>query len=466
MPTQDFTLSYTTTQVADWVDNESGVLGIPGDLFVSDIIATNIVGVPGDLFVSELISTDVLGVPGFISPSGFTVFTIPADIIHYSQDGAIKANQIILRDNAIVRSNNAIQTWIKQSNRIEVLVCETDLNLNINNSNALIINGNSGSGLIYKLPVNATKGIAYTIVNTSSSGTIVIDSQSDLIFGDNLIPIVNEIGLNSIGSKVKLQSDGNNKWVVLNSQNTNSGILNPNFFGGLSLHLDATDASSIVIGASPDVSQWNDLSGSGNHVSQSTVADRPHTGTTINGKNTLLFDGISQHLKNSTAGGTFGGNIGDFYCVVAISGANAFKYIMTSADEGALNSFMVFGVRETNKFSVNANDTGGTQGVVTSSVTTETPYIVRCYNDGSEWFIDLNGSGVAVTLTHTVNNGNWFVDAPNRDNLLVGGMERSAGPDFFYGGQIGEIIYYDGKILNSSDSNLLTNNLKAKWGIS
>ena len=73
-------------------------------------------------------------------------------------------------------------------------------------------------------------------------------------------------------------------------------------WGGLILHLDASDPSTIEDGAGNkadeggfdpnDVATWYDKSGSSNHASQLTPADRPIlvTGGWPNGNDTLRFD--------------------------------------------------------------------------------------------------------------------------------------------------------------------------------
>lgn len=49
----------------------------------------------------------------------------------------------------------------------------------------------------------------------------------------------------------------------------------PQTISGLALWLDASDASSITLDGSSNVSQWNDKSGNGRHVTQSTALNRP-----------------------------------------------------------------------------------------------------------------------------------------------------------------------------------------------
>lgn len=66
------------------------------------------------------------------------------------------------------------------------------------------------------------------------------------------------------------------------------------------LWLDASDASTIT-SSSGNVSQWDDKSGNGYHVTQATGTAQPKTGTiTQNGLNVLDFDGTNHYLIRET----------------------------------------------------------------------------------------------------------------------------------------------------------------------
>jgi len=68
--------------------------------------------------------------------------------------------------------------------------------------------------------------------------------------------------------------------------------------------LDAADSATITLNGST-VSQWNDKSGNGRHVSQATAANQPtYTASGLNGKPVLTFDGVNDRL--STASTTLG----------------------------------------------------------------------------------------------------------------------------------------------------------------
>jgi hypothetical protein len=87
-----------------------------------------------------------------------------------------------------------------------------------------------------------------------------------------------------------------------------AGAWTPAELTGLALWLDAADSSTITLNGT-DVSQWDDKSGNGNHVSNATAATQPpYLATGWNGKPTLSFtqsgleflfkDGVSNFAAN------------------------------------------------------------------------------------------------------------------------------------------------------------------------
>tara|TARA_R110000823_G_scaffold311529_1_gene437266 strand:+ start:1208 stop:2677 length:1470 start_codon:yes stop_codon:yes gene_type:complete len=73
---------------------------------------------------------------------------------------------------------------------------------------------------------------------------------------------------------------------------------------GLKLHLDASDSSTITIATG--VSQWNDKSGQGNHVTQATGSKQPLlVNSSLNGKAVIRFNGTDEWMsRTSYTGGT------------------------------------------------------------------------------------------------------------------------------------------------------------------
>jgi hypothetical protein len=81
----------------------------------------------------------------------------------------------------------------------------------------------------------------------------------------------------------------------------NETVWNPSMIT-TALWLDAADASTVTT-VSGAVSQWNDKSGNGRNISQSTANQRPtFTSSGLNGKPTLDFDGSNDVLLNASVG--------------------------------------------------------------------------------------------------------------------------------------------------------------------
>ena len=75
---------------------------------------------------------------------------------------------------------------------------------------------------------------------------------------------------------------------------------------------DASDDNSLVY-SSNTVSQWSDKSGNNRNLLQGTIAQRPAVSADLNGKNVLLFDGISKWMVTSSMSGLSVANSSFFY---------------------------------------------------------------------------------------------------------------------------------------------------------
>ena len=70
----------------------------------------------------------------------------------------------------------------------------------------------------------------------------------------------------------------------------------PSQLSGLTLWLDASDASTITLNGS-NVAQWDDKSGNSRNASQTTAANQPiYTTNGMNGKPVISFDGFDDEL--------------------------------------------------------------------------------------------------------------------------------------------------------------------------
>lgn len=83
-----------------------------------------------------------------------------------------------------------------------------------------------------------------------------------------------------------------------------STSFSPADLSGLALWLDASDAGSLTLDGSNNVSQWNDKSGNARHVTQATTLNRPGF-TPGDG---VTFTGAAHQLTNATSLLWTGGN--------------------------------------------------------------------------------------------------------------------------------------------------------------
>ena len=88
---------------------------------------------------------------------------------------------------------------------------------------------------------------------------------------------------------------------------SNGGSFSPTDIPGLALWLDASDAATITLDGSNNVSQWNDKSGNARHVTQATVMNRPTPSTaTLNGLTAIKFEAKTlTHSLTYTLGSLF-----------------------------------------------------------------------------------------------------------------------------------------------------------------
>lgn len=231
-----------------------------------------------------------------------------------------------------------------------------------------------------------------------------------------------------------------------------SGGFNPKRLAGLSAWYDATVASSITL-TSGFVSQWNDLSGTGHHLTQSVEADRPGTGT-IGGKTAIDFDGSNDYLSNaaSPAGFTYG----TIFCVHSFDNAGSNQVVYTVVSAGAAELMAVskhtFGEYRNNAGSGGTvARSGGTAVINTPRLTTNT------FNSGtSAHGYRLDGAEQTGTTGGFFSNvaGTWL------------GLRNNAslGLGLFFDGQIGEWVIYN-RVLSADEIAKTETYLAAKWGV-
>jgi hypothetical protein len=238
----------------------------------------------------------------------------------------------------------------------------------------------------------------------------------------------------------------------------------------LALWLDADDASTITLNGS-DVSQWDDKSGNGNHVSNATAATQPpYLATGWNGKPTLSFTQSGLEFLFKAGVSNFASNT-DFTI------ASAFEFLQTNN-----NWDMIAGWRNT------ANSSGSSGGAPILQGMGSSQQIGYHNTDNTDTRIKVdvtarlgkkvatisrsggtNGDGGAATVTSTgFSQATYDTDTTQTwassaaTGFQVGGRQQSATQ---YGNKyICEVVGCNTK-LSTEDRQKLEGYLAWKWGL-
>jgi hypothetical protein len=233
---------------------------------------------------------------------------------------------------------------------------------------------------------------------------------------------------------------------------------------------DAADTSSITGGSA--VSQWNDKSGNGYHLTQSTSTKRPSSGTrSLNSKNVVDFDGTNDVLAASTASDwTFLNNSGAstaFYVLVQDTATTSQGYADTGGFSSATVDFEIYRApTSTNLIHRvgNANTGAGPVENDTGTAVSAASHYFHLISDPSNAtaanrsIFTLDGTALAKNNSRTTTPSS---SAPNRA-LTIGGRTDDDG--YAFNGAFAEIIFVSG-IMSGANITKTTDYLKAKWGL-
>ena len=214
------------------------------------------------------------------------------------------------------------------------------------------------------------------------------------------------------------------------------------------LWLDADDLSTIT-SSSGNVSQWNDKSGNGYHVSQSSGTAQPKTGTiTRNGRNVIDFDGTADYLIRETDT-AIGRNVtGVTVYIVARHDSqtdNSTAIATASGTSTASNRFFIYLTGSSPSATMTAQgrtlDSDSPQSVITTAGSLAdvwtTQVVIYDYADTALYqYVNgtLDGSNTAFQTATT---------SSNTDSLrLTIGINHALATVSLMNGQIAEILVY------------------------
>ena len=219
----------------------------------------------------------------------------------------------------------------------------------------------------------------------------------------------------------------------------------PQRLPGLKAWYDASDAASFSYSSSTVVSQWNDLSGNGKHLTQGTVANQPNRNVLQNGLTCVAFDGTNDTMSCT---GVFSTTVWDT--------ANPHTFIVVSKITGTpASQRSPISANNARPFKQSAGTIAAYAGsILDSGVTwgnTNARLVIIGFHGDTTSFINVDGG------THVTGNVSTFADS----KLDVGSY---TGTQEFWQGNICEVICMAGKI-SAPDETMIVNYLKAKWGI-
>lgn len=255
---------------------------------------------------------------------------------------------------------------------------------------------------------------------------------------------------------------------------------NPKSISGLSLWLDASDATTITLNGST-VSEWRDKSGAGAPAAaQSTAASQPaYNATGVNGRGSVDFDSTeSLVFSSSTASFNYLHNAtGSTMFIVwkpdTSSNPDNLRYLLNNTNNSSASTGISLffddrsSVSRNNRIIYSVNR--GVSGQSTCSITTNNDFVVAANaffvfsvvsdtanaTAASRLFLYHNGasSGVANTLTNAASTGSAS------HNLTIG--------NFGGGGSlasVAEILFYQGA-LGTAARQAVERYLGKKYGI-
>lgn len=212
---------------------------------------------------------------------------------------------------------------------------------------------------------------------------------------------------------------------------------------------DASDAATITQAAGV-VSQWDDKSGGGFHVTQGTSAKRPLTNvTTINGRNVVTFDGVDDIMTRSGPNQLVNATTGEWSAFMATRPTDLSTGTRTI---GALPTIAIFGRTSLTNFQAVAFDTTPTPFIDGPGAFTVTLGVARVHSS-------VRSPTTLETWADGVSNGPLATTGtPNTSPSAI----LQVGTTLFVG-DLAELIVY-ARALTTTERQQVESYLKAKWG--
>jgi hypothetical protein len=186
------------------------------------------------------------------------------------------------------------------------------------------------------------------------------------------------------------------------------------------------------------VSLCEDYSANGYDFTQGTAMNQPTLGT-----NSINFTS-PQFMINNTAN-VFSGDNSGYIFFSGYFNNSGLNIILSSSDVPTNNHFFHFRIALSGKLEIVARWASGANAFVLEGdtvITNGSYYHGWISTNGSTWTAKINGSTQTLTATQGSNNGFFFDDIPNRDNLTIGAVIRST--PLYGSAQINKVHYVSG----------------------
>jgi hypothetical protein len=223
---------------------------------------------------------------------------------------------------------------------------------------------------------------------------------------------------------------------------------NPKSIAGLSLWLDAADASTITV--STGVSVWADKSGNGRNAAQATGGKQPAYSSTINGKNVVTFQGTDDTMQIG-ANAAFNAT-SQTIIVVARQNADANQALWYKGDSNSAVG-VIMRYRTGTTFWLYQKNDGLAETLAYNANTNSNVNIYSTVIEPANQSGFVNGTPVStanVTTAYDNNSGPWL------------GSRRDVGE--YLQGDIAEVLFWN-RALTAAERDRVQKYLGKKWGI-
>lgn len=225
---------------------------------------------------------------------------------------------------------------------------------------------------------------------------------------------------------------------------------------GVTLHLDAADASTITESGGL-ITQWNDISGNGHHMTATGTARPTYLATTRNGLNVVTFDSVSANDAMSASGVPRATTFTMFLVFERTTdGINMHWEFGTDVPAGSQGSAFY---RSGFGFEIWVRGASGAGSRNAAGWTTGALRLITISCDGTRMGIQARLDGVPQSMSG--GSGGDPGSTSGTDTMYL--MARTAST-LFTTGHLGEFAYVAGSMSNT-DRDQVETDLMSKWGI-